>query len=596
MANSPLLWNRLEMRTRNEAFDENLCNTIHDPYWTLCRQWQTGEFEASDNGSPAEARVKWRDYPINTLSLAGNDALPLSDRQPLEAEIERLIVKPGIPLRIEMGRHLQRLLEAELGDAAGTVIDSLKAVPELQFSLTENSDPDAQQANAHLLCNRSLQSWLHAAVQTRALDGGALYAALKGGQTISSFLTTADATADEVGNKWLNWFDQQYNQPDNEEVDGWLPSRMEYQFSNSVQAKEEVNVKIGAEEYYEGRLDWYTFSYHEDNADPGPAGTEKEPQIRHLIPNQVEYPGMPAARWWEMEDAKVNLLAIETSTTQSGRLALMEFGLMYSNDWFILPLRVPVGGLLEIEEIEVRSVFGEWSNLGHYKTSANNGEWTFFGLGGPTGSSVDEQYLLISPSVIDLKESRAQEEVYLARDEMANMVWAIEHQIPNGIDGTREGNVASLDVATFLQNLSGEVTNGAAPPPPLQNEAKVNYTLATSVPENWIPFIPVQMEPDSNNNAIWLQRGAMPRVYPGLNIERIRPRTSLIRQGLDQSPRQPYFVFEEEVPRSGIRVSRTWQRARWYQGRVSLWSGYRKQNGRGQGNSGLRFDILEERK
>ena len=75
----------------------------------------------------------------------------------------------------------------------------------------------------------------------------------------------------------------------------------------------------------------------------------------------------------------------------------------------------------------------------------------------------------------------------------------------------------------------------------------------------------------------------------------MRPRTSLLRQGLDQENWAPYFLYEEEVPRSGIRVTRTWQRARWYQGRVALWSGFRKQNGRGQGNSGLRFDVLTEK-
>lgn len=49
-------------------------------------------------------------------------------------------------------------------------------------------------------------------------------------------------------------------------------------------------------------------------------------------------------------------------------------------------------------------------------------------------------------------------------------------------------------------------------------------------------------------------------MYPGLPIERIRPRTSLLRYGLDKPAYQPFFIPEEEVPKSGVRVVRTWQR------------------------------------
>ncbi len=591
MADSHLLWNRLEIRARCEKFDDNLRNTLHDPYWTLCRQWQTGEFEASDNGSPAEVRVRWRHYPFQDLSLGGNPSGLFTDRQPLEAEVERTIIRPGMALRIEMGRHFQRMLKAALGGAAAGLVAELKANPALRFELPAQGDPAERQANAHLLSNRTLQTWVHAAAQTGALDGGKLYDALKSGQSVSDFLSGANAQADATGAEWVVWFDNQYNQPANENVDAWLPRRLEYQFEVSLEGKDRQPVVLGAEEYYEGRLDWYAFAY--GDAPDAPPQENKTAEVRHLIPAQVAYPGMPAARWWEMEDAKVNLLAVETSATQSGRLALMEFGLMYSNDWFILPLRAPVGSLLEVAELEVRSVFGVWTRLDHYKKNAESDDWTFFGIAGPAPREADKQYLLIPPSVVDLKESKAIEEVYLARDEMANMVWGIESQIPDGVDRTREGNAASLDLATYLQNLSDEVTGGAEPAPLLPNAAKVQYKLATQVPEYWIPFMPVQM-PDSDR-AIWLQRAAMPRVYPGLPIERVRPRTTLLRRGLDGDDWQPYFIFEEEAPKSGVRITRTWQRARWYQGRVALWSGYRKQNGRGQGNSGLRFDALFEK-
>ncbi len=56
----------------------------------------------------------------------------------------------------------------------------------------------------------------------------------------------------------------------------------------------------------------------------------------------------------------------------------------------------------------------------------------------------------------------------------------------------------------------------------------------------------------------------------------------------------PFFVNEEEVPRAGVIVQRTWQRARWTSGETYLWLGRSKQAGRGEGASNLKFDQLED--
>lgn len=587
----PILWNRLELRARSERFDENLGNRIYDPQWMLCRQWQTGEFASSDNGSPAEAHVKWQHYPVQELSVDGNTAVTYTRQQPLEAEVERVAVQAGVPLRIEMGRQLQRMLRQALGNGAESLIAALRQHDELKFELDADENIEDRQRNASSLSNRNLQSWMHAAVQTGALDGGKLYDALRSGKKLSEFTNATNATTDAVGNDWVAWFDQQYNQPVDETKDAWRPERMEYRFQAHLETREQAAMQLGAEEYYEGRLEWFSFQVQSSSRDSHESS--KTPKISHRIPAEVEYPGMPAARWWEMEDSKINLLVLEASATQSGRLALMEFGLMYSNDWFLLPLRVPVGGLLDIEELKIRNVFGEWTTARHYRKAPNSQAWSYFRLSGALQPfSQDDQYLFLPPTVVDLKESPDVEEVYLARDEMANMVWGIEYFVPDGIDGRREGNVAALDVATYLQRLSEEAS-GSSPATAAENDAKVQYKLATEVPEYWIPFKAVQVP--NGGGAIRLQRAAMPRVYEGLRIERIRPQTSLLRPGLDGPSYQPFFIPEEEVPKAGIRVSRSWQRARWYNGRVSLWSGFHKRNGRGQGNSGLQFDSLREK-
>jgi len=59
---------------------------------------------------------------------------------------------------------------------------------------------------------------------------------------------------------------------------------------------------------------------------------------------------------------------------------------------------------------------------------------------------------------------------------------------------------------------------------------------------------------------------------------------------------KPYYINEEEVPRAGIRLKSTFQRTRWYNGAVVDWYGYRKTVGRGEGSSGLAYDLVEPAK
>ena len=53
-------------------------------------------------------------------------------------------------------------------------------------------------------------------------------------------------------------------------------------------------------------------------------------------------------------------------------------------------------------------------------------------------------------------------------------------------------------------------------------------------------------------------------------------------------------VREEAIPRAGVRVQVTNQRVRWTDGKTYLWRGRKVLAGRGEGNSGLRFDYLKE--
>ena len=75
--------------------------------------------------------------------------------------------------------------------------------------------------------------------------------------------------------------------------------------------------------------------------------------------------------------------------------------------------------------------------------------------------------------------------------------------------------------------------------------------------------------------------------------EAVKPRTTLLRHGLDAPVPVRYQLHEEEVPRAGARVHQSFQRTRWYDGKVVVWFGARKETGRGEKSSGLAFDGIK---
>ena len=96
------------------------------------------------------------------------------------------------------------------------------------------------------------------------------------------------------------------------------------------------------------------------------------------------------------------------------------------------------------------------------------------------------------------------------------------------------------------------------------------------------------------NPVIQLQRRALLRTEMNGERRAIQPKGLLLRTDPRQAPdaEPPLRIEEEEVPREGAVVTRAFQFARWFDGRSLLWLGRRKRAGRGEGASGLRFDVI----
>ena len=180
---------------------------------------------------------------------------------------------------------------------------------------------------------------------------------------------------------------------------------------------------------------------------------------------------------------------------------------------------------------------------------------------------------------------------------MANMVWGIETIIPDQLGNGMDGFDAATKYTNYLLGIATPTVSTLL----VENDAEIQYKVSNTIPENWIPFVPVKAGNTLTNREIKLQRAAMPRFIDGLNVTRVRPRTNLLQEGGSNlgTPSElwsPYYIHEEEVPRSGTIVTRTWQRTRMENGKVITWLGRRKTNGRGEGASGLAFDYIEPKK
>jgi hypothetical protein len=617
------LWNRLEGRPRTADFDRSLRAEIRDPLWMLTRQWQLGEFKGEDAGSAAKARVQVSTGRVDRYAVKSENreatggeewqpAVPFDTEIPLEAQVERerlfeqgggegaALTRTYLAFRGQMGRHWVRLLRA-----AG--LEALKPAFAGRFGFAEvgEADPAALEdlETAHVRSDPAAWQVL-AMLAGRLPDGERLLAAIEDGGFVQwieeRFDAGVRAVLTDLAADFRAWFYRLVSQPDlmvNPAVeDAWAPSYLEYQLAVSApaDASEALRTTLVAEQYHQGQLDWYAFEVDRDGhleelpGAPPPAGGFEVRETLAVIPAQIQFNGMPNVRWWELEDRRTDFGSIRAGTTDIPLLLLAEFGLVYGNDWSVIPYNLPVGTLAEINGLIVTDVFGVRTLI----RAAGQGQrmdwqkWSMYGLTARLGRGPVDPRLFLAPAVAKIQEGDPLEKVILARDEMTNMVWGIEERIP-GVLGT---GVDGFEAATALSRyfLQRAPVSGALPE---ASEATIRYVLGTSVPENWIPFIATH-QPGSQRQ-IRLQRAAMPRLTDALPDSRVEPRGAILRTGLDGGPvRQPYFLHEEEVPRAGVIVTRGFQRARWFDGKVCTWIGRRKETGRGQGASGLVFDRV----
>lgn len=549
---SVTIWNRIEPRARTNGLAGGLAARVHDPLWLLARQWQVGEFAGRDAGSPITTEVQWTTASFDRFASGTATSRPLDINVPIETLIEREAVRPhqaaaDLLQAAESGLQFFRLLD-------GASLGRLRPVYLEKYPLASPATADSGTLG------------FASVVAGRALDGIQLRADLArvaaGSLPALPALSTADAAAVRpLAAAWIAWYDSLFSEP--ADPSSWTPARMEYSFA--VGAAAETNGLV-AQEYDGGSVDWYTF----DRGTSQLAGSTAQPvtSSRTVSVAPVTFRGMPARRFWQIEDAAVNIGGLDAAATDIGRLLLREFALIYGNDWFQIPLALPVGCQAVINSLTVADTFGLTTQIPHYSAvDAAPGGWHIFSLdaAGPVMASSSSaaaaaNLLVLTPGGVNMLDSDAIEDVLLLRDEPAEMAWGVERTVA-GASGS------PLDRALVWRT--------AQPPAlPPSGSGIPAYRLGSTVPDYWIPFLPVSVD----SGPLQLRRGRLPTALTG-------PQGELLAYP-DQT------IFFEELPREGVHLERRYRYVRGLDGSTYLWIGRLRSTGTGEGRSGLRFDFL----
>jgi hypothetical protein len=520
----------LEGDTRSDEVETGLQSRIADGLWMLARQWQVGEFRGEDAASPVQVQYELETAPVNQFrSYRAKSFTQIDPFVPLEAYAEQQPPPDSFGRSAEAGLHLLRLLSAK-----GLRVLNTWFRQQRPLTAPERVEPGEA-------------AWVRLLLR-RACNGDGVYTSRTQLAPAARLKLSTDKQKqafDEVFGDWQAWYAERFTV--RREFDCWDSERMEYRFQ--VGAGEVV---LEAKEYPGGHLDWYSF-----NVKTAGSKVPSKPQLhapKTVLPAPVQFAGMAAQRWWEFEDNTVNFGDVSSSAVDFARMITASFATVYGDDWYVMPVRVPIGSLANVTSLKVLDSFGDVTPI--QSVAVQDGPkrvWRYFELMGDKGDPM----LFIPAMALGRLAGKALETVTLIRDETENIGW--------GIEKTYEG---ALEQA--VERMRQWMTARSQAAVPEETEDLWSYRLLNPVPPHWIPFLPVRM---SQSAQIRLRRGRMSEweLLPD-SVVGIRGKTLL------PNPAAPLLIYEEEVPAGGVEITTSYQFARQQSGQSLVWLGKRKRS------------------
>jgi hypothetical protein len=356
----------------------------------------------------------------------------------------------------------------------------------------------------------------------------------------------AEAGADDAGRETLQAWIEQWTAmvPLAQQLPAWDAETLTHRFTLAAATSEGTTVFAGDDPG--GELDWHRFSLAGTAPALADAPAPEHRTIR-LTPTLLRFPGMPAERWWQLDDQVVDFGAIDAGAADLARLLVLDYAVSYGGDAYVVPVRLPIASWTTVDSLEVTDSFGARASL----SPAVSQQWAMFTIGAQPG-------LLLIGSSVGLLDSEPSDELTLARDEPANLAWLIEERWEGGSGEAIERPNAP--------------TPASAPPP--AEGVDLFWRLADDPPPAWQPLLPAD---DA-------------RLGPTLRKLTLVGRASHTVLSADVADSLPDRV----LPRAAVRLQRRYQLAADTTGRLLLWSARsRDYAAPGSGASGLRWDRAD---
>lgn len=562
IAVSPPALTRLEPQSVSGDPAPGAVAAVADPLWMLGRQWQLGELLGEDVGTPVSVEVQRRSLPVTAWAPAGDlepgEIAAKAQWQPwpegalldeLVEQVPDAVSQDGLRWRAETGAQLAEMLREAGQDAAA---DRLLDDHPLTLPV-DPADPDG-----HLDPGAAR---LFTVLQGRVPDGAAARAALEAGEPdwVSDAADPDKAAA--AATEWLGWAAGQPGAGG-----AWSTPRLEHRFALRLGHGTGVDsVVVAATAFGSGAARWHDFEWLEGwsvelDGDDGRA--EAAPVTDTMLAAPLRYPGMPANRYWQLEDGSVDVSAIEAQPHDLARLCLAEFALVSGDDWLLVPVDGRVGALNQVQKVTVTTTFGETYDVAEDSAGRRGRGFGMYEVTSAGGRALPG--VLLPPVANTPLAGDPVEEVAFIRDEAANMAWGVEKVVPG-----RSGDP---------RLRSAEPTPQRPAPPADLAEDDLLYELLVPVPAHWIPLVPVS----TGYAQVGLRKGAL--LSDG---EPVEAASTLLEP-------TPLTFPAEEIPREGVTVTAVPLLARRRDGSYARWTGHRVRVGRGEGSSGFASDTARE--
>ncbi len=494
---------RLESSHPHEDLERGFRAEVHDPAWFLGRQWQLGEHQGEDASSPV--RVSYR--------ASSDDIDPYLG----EARWDPSVVPPEVVVESEAGDWWTVGRRIRLGIEASQALKAPNAL-----------DPNGLADELLLAC---LFDMLPPPI------GDRLRSSAYDGQQLWQHRIELGIQADPA-------FDQVPADPD----DFWDPSRLAYTASFTCRG-----AALTVDEHDGGHLDWYSV-----DADRPVTTGLPQPDAVETYPTRFHYAGAPHPRWWQIEDAAVDIGGFPPDRSHFPTMLLVDLLLAHSDDWFTFQVDTRSGVVLSMREVVVTDSFDET-----FPVSAPP-DWSIFKVKGLAPNS-----LVVWPSISTTLAGTSLEEVVVGMDEDANLLWGVETRL------------FGRDVGGKPKELPQN-----PPEPGLVDAGKKSYRYRPSsdMAEHWHPY---DLEVVDSRRVFRQARLA--------NLQTVPPTLMPPAKASLLTLPEPaiHEIIAAAVPVNGMRIEKRWKLARGTDGSPQLWLQRQRFPLLGPPTSGLRFDQLQ---